>query len=131
MSKIVLVTGASGFIGFHLAAARPAAASAVGAMPRHPENYDGAGEAVAGDVSDAASLAGALDGVDVAYYLVHSLTSGDFQDKDSTVARNSATACADAGVERIVYLGGLGSDDEHLSPHLRSRRRVEQLLQAG
>jgi len=131
MTKAVLVSGASGFIGSHLASALVERGYQVRAMTRHPETYDGAGEAVAGDVSDPASLDAALAGVAVAYYLVHSLDSADFEAKDAQAARNFAAAAARAKVERIVYLGGLGAQDGHLSPHLRSRRKVEQLLAAG
>jgi uncharacterized protein YbjT (DUF2867 family) len=59
---------------------------------------------------------------------VHSLESQDFEDRDAEAALNFGRAAADAGVERIIYLGGLGVDDGELSPHLRSRRQVEQLL---
>ncbi len=101
------------------------------AMTRHPETYRGAGEAVAGDVQDAGSLASALVGCDVAYYLVHSLGDADFEERDAAAARTFAEAAADAGVGRIVYLGGLGDDADDLSAHLRSRRQVERLLGAG
>jgi uncharacterized protein YbjT (DUF2867 family) len=131
MAKVVLVTGASGFIGSHLATALLSDGYDVRAMTRHPEAYEGAGTPIAGDVFDPGSLAPALDGVDVAYYLVHSLDSADFEQKDAQAARNFAAACADAGVERIIYLGGLGASDGELSPHLRSRRTVERLLNAG
>ncbi len=131
MAKTVLVTGASGFIGSHLSAALVEAGYDVHAMTRHPDRYDGAGRAVAGDVSDPGSLAAALTGVQAAYYLVHSLGSDDFEEKDAAAATNFSHAASQAGVERIVYLGGLGSDDEDLSPHLRSRRKVEELLRAG
>jgi uncharacterized protein YbjT (DUF2867 family) len=131
MEKVVLVTGASGFIGSHLARALVADGYRVRAMTRHPETYDGPGEPVAGDVGDRAALATALDGVDAAYYLVHSLDSADFEDRDARGARNFAAASADAGLERIVYLGGLGSETEDLSAHLRSRRLVERLLREG
>jgi uncharacterized protein YbjT (DUF2867 family) len=97
-------------------------------MTRHPDDYDGAGEPVYGDVGDEDSLRPALKGVDVAYYLVHSLESDDFEDKDADAALNFGKAAADEGVGHIVYLGGLGVDDGELSPHLRSRRQVEQLL---
>jgi uncharacterized protein YbjT (DUF2867 family) len=66
--------------------------------------------------------------VDAAYYLVHSLESADFEDKDADAALNFGRAAADNGLERIIYLGGLGVDNGDLSPHLRSRRQVEQLL---
>src|ERR1700733_722567 len=97
-------------------------------MTRTPARYDGPGEAVYGDVADSASLKQALDGVDAAYYLVHSLESDDFEDKDADAALNFGQAAAQNGLERIIYLGGLGVDDGELSPHLRSRRQVEQLL---
>jgi uncharacterized protein YbjT (DUF2867 family) len=128
MSKTVLVTGASGFVGSHLSRALVEQGHQVRAMTRHPESYTGAGTAVAGDVGDAESLVAAFVGVEVAYYLVHSLDSDDFEDIDADAALNFGGAAADAGVERIIYLGGLGVDDGDLSAHLRSRRQVEQLL---
>jgi uncharacterized protein YbjT (DUF2867 family) len=128
MAKTVLVTGASGFIGSHLSRALVESGHRVRAMTRHPDDYEGAGEAVYGDVFDAESLAPVLRGVDAAYYLVHSLDSNDFEEKDADAALNFSGAAADAGLERIVYLGGLGVDDGELSPHLRSRRQVEELL---
>ena len=84
---------------------------------------------VAGDVLDRPSLDSALRGVDVAYYLVHSMgSSGSFEDTDRQAALNFGEAAKAAGVERIIYLGGLGSDQEELSPHLRSRQEVGQIL---
>ena len=128
MASTVLVTGASGFVGSHLASALVEAGHTVRAMTRRPADYTGAGQPVAGDVSDPATLAEALAGVDAAYYLVHSLDSGDFVERDAEAARNFSAAAAEAGVERIIYLGGLGREDQELSAHLRSRREVEQLL---
>ncbi len=128
MAKRVLVTGASGFIGRHLTTELTSAGHEVRAMTRNPQSYDGQGEAVYGDVDDADSLATALRGVDAAYYLVHSLDSDDFEEKDAAAALNFGGAAAEAGIDRIVYLGGLGVDDGELSAHLRSRRQVEQLL---
>ena len=128
MGSTVLVTGASGFVGSHLATALVEAGHRVRAMTRHPERYDGAGEPVQADVADRASLDEVMAGVDVAYYLVHSLDSDDFVAKDAEAARNFSAAAARAGVERIVYLGGLGREDQELSDHLRSRRQVESLL---
>ena len=127
----VLVTGASGFVGSRLAAALEEAGHEVRAMTRHPERYEGAGTPVAGDVGDESSLRTALDGCEAAYYLVHSLDSPDFQEKDAQAARSFGRAASDAGVRRIVYLGGLGNDSDDLSAHLRSRRQVEQLLADG
>ncbi|MET0999669.1 MAG: NADH-binding protein, partial [Marmoricola sp.] len=74
-----------------------------------------------------ASLMGPLEGVDVAYYMVHSLDDADFERKDAEAARAFASAAAEQGVRQIVYMGGLG-DDGDLSAHLRSRREVESLL---
>jgi uncharacterized protein YbjT (DUF2867 family) len=73
-------------------------------------------------------LYAALDGVDIAYYLVHSLDDADFERKDAEAARAFSRAAAARGVSQIVYMGGLGDDDEKLSAHLRSRRQVEGLL---
>ncbi|MDQ2751215.1 MAG: NAD(P)H-binding protein [Actinomycetota bacterium] len=131
MGKQVLVTGASGFVGSRLCTELLAAGHRVRAMTRRPEEYDGAGDPVAGDVDDPASLRAALDAIDVAYYLVHSLGDDDFERRDADAARNFGAAAAGAGVERIVYLGGLGDDDGTLSAHLRSRREVEALLGTG
>lgn len=128
MGRRVLLTGASGFIGRNLAPALVDAGHELRAMTRHPDSYTGPGEAVFGDVEDADSLDTALRDIDVAYYLVHSLDSDDFEAKDADAAINFGGAAARAGVGRIVYLGGLGVDDGDLSAHLRSRRQVEQLL---
>jgi uncharacterized protein YbjT (DUF2867 family) len=124
----VLVTGATGFIGRRLVPELVEQGHSVRAMTRRPEEYDGPGEPVAGDVFDRASLTDPLSGVDVAVYLVHSLDDPDFEQKDADAARTFAKAAVACGVRQIVYLGGLGSGDDKLSPHLRSRREVEQLL---
>ncbi|GAA1436796.1 NAD(P)H-binding protein [Mycobacterium cookii] len=124
----VLVTGATGFIGRRLVPALVEAGHDVRAMTRRPEAYDGQGTPVGADVSDLESLRPALEGVDVAIYLVHSLDDPDFERKDADAARNFSAAAAAAGVSQIVYMGGLGDDDGELSAHLRSRREVEGLL---
>jgi uncharacterized protein YbjT (DUF2867 family) len=100
-------------------------------MTRRPEQYDGPGEAVAGDVQDPGSLAEALAGCAAAYYLVHSLASADFERLDAQAARAFGAAAGEAGLRQVVYLGGLGRDDDALSAHLRSRREVEGLLGTG
>lgn len=127
MSRI-LVTGATGFIGRRLVPALMERGHEVRAMTRHPDTYDGPGDAVRGDVGDADSLYAALEGVDIAYYLVHSLDDADFERKDAEAARAFSRAAAAREVAQIVYMGGLGDDDEDLSAHLRSRREVEKLL---
>ncbi|QNG36882.1 NAD(P)H-binding protein [Geodermatophilaceae bacterium NBWT11] len=124
----VLVTGASGFVGGRLTSALVEEGHRVRAMTRRPDAYEGAGEAVAGDVTDEGSLRRAMEGCEAAYYLVHSLDAADFQDRDAAAARTFGRAAADAGIRRIVYLGGLGDDADDLSAHLRSRREVERLL---
>jgi uncharacterized protein YbjT (DUF2867 family) len=131
VTKTVLVSGASGFIGSHVAARLAEDGYRVRAMTRHPRSYHGAGEPVEADVSDPGSLAAAFAGVDVAYYLIHSLGSDDFEQRDADAARNFAEAAAAADVERIIYLGGLGANDGTLSAHLRSRRDVEKVLESG
>src|SRR4051794_23650138 len=121
----VLVTGASRFVGSRLTPVLVAEGLEVRAMTRNPERYRGAGRPVAGDVGDRESLRTALAGCETAYYLVHSLGNPDFERQDAEAARTFARAAADAGVRRIVYLGGLGRDGDQLSRHLRSRRQVE------
>jgi uncharacterized protein YbjT (DUF2867 family) len=131
MAKQVLVTGASGFVGSHLAEALEMRGHSVLAMTRHPDTYAGAGKPIFGDVYEPASLRSALADVDAAYYLVHSLARQDFVEKDAEAARSFGTAAADAGLERLIYLGGLGQEGADLSAHLRSRREVERLLGTG
>ncbi len=123
----VLLTGATGFVGRRLEPVLIERGLKVRAMTRSPEDYDGEAEPVAGDVFDADTLGPALEGVDVAVYLVHSLGDRDFERRDAEAAKAFGRAAAQAGVRQIVYLGGLGGDGE-LSPHLRSRREVESLL---
>jgi uncharacterized protein YbjT (DUF2867 family) len=86
---------------------------------------------VRGDVHDPDTLPAALEGCRAAYYLVHSLDSKDFERLDAEAATAFGRAAAEAGVEQIVYLGGLGSESDDLSKHLRSRREVESLLGAA
>ena len=124
----VLVAGASGFVGRRLCPALIEAGHGVRAMTRHPDSYTGEGEAVYGDVHDADTLPKALAGCRAAYYLVHSLDSKDFERLDAEAARAFGQAAAEAGVQQIIYLGGLGSESDQLSSHLRSRREVEGLL---
>lgn len=129
-----LVTGATGFVGGRLVPALGDAGHDVRTLVRDADSYEPpAGvDVVEGDLLDPPTFADALDGVDCAYYLVHSMRAGeDFEQRDRTAAENFATAASEAGVDRVVYLGGLGEEGEELSPHLRSRREVEALLAEG
>ena len=129
---VVLLTGATGYVGGRLLAALERSGVRVRCLARRPEfmrSRNGTSEVVAGDLFDRNSLDGALEGVRAAYYLVHSMGSrGSFEEMDRQAAQNFADACRAAGVERIIYLGGLGNDQEALSPHLRSRHEVGNIL---
>jgi uncharacterized protein YbjT (DUF2867 family) len=126
----VLVTGATGFVGSRLAVALESAGHSVRAMTRRPEGYRGPGAAVGADIGDPGSLVAALAGCDAAYYLVHSLAAADFAERDRRGAEAFGTAAAEAGVGQVVYLGGLGDEDDALSNHLASRREVEGILRS-
>lgn len=121
----ILVTGATGYVGSELVNELLARGHPVRSLSRRGA---GGGDARKGDVLSGAGLPEALEGVRTAYYLVHAMgTGGDFAAKDRQSAVNFAEAAANAGVERVVYLGGLGSED---SEHLRSRHEVADLLRA-
>jgi len=129
----VLVTGATGFVGRRLVPALLDAGHEVTALVRDAGRYDPPPgvRVVVGDLLDPGSFDAALD-VEAAYYLVHSMTArDDFADRDRRAAENFAHAASTAGVERVLYLGGLGEEQDRLSAHLRSRREVERVLETG
>ncbi len=133
---LVLLTGATGYVGGRLLQALEQRGQRLRCLVRRPENLrarvSAEIEVVAGDVLDPESLPQALHGVKVAYYLIHSMgEKGSFEENDRRAAENFAQAARDAGVERIIYLGGLGNDEESLSPHLRSRHEVGEILRAS
>jgi uncharacterized protein YbjT (DUF2867 family) len=128
----VVVFGASGVIGSALLPDLQAEHEVV-AVSRRPRESREAGLAwAAADVTDRGAVADAVAGADVVYYLVHSLGSPDFAERDALGADVVAREAEAAGVRQIVYLGGLGDDAPDLSPHLRSRRETgERLAAAG
>ncbi len=135
-AKLILLTGATGYIGGRLVKALEARGRHVRCLARQPEflraRVAGHTEVVAGDVLDSVSLDRAMSGVDTAFYLVHSMQRGsDFSEKDRQAAQNFGAAARAAGVRRIIYVGGLGDDRLELSAHLRSRHEVGDVLRAS
>lgn len=134
---VILLTGATGYVGGRLIPSLEQQGVRLRCLVRNPEKLKSqvapTTELVAGDVRDAASLERALKGVHTAYYLVHLMSgSKDFEKEDRLAAANFARAAADGGVRRIIYLGGLGDDtDPDLSPHLRSRHEVGEILRGA
>ena len=132
----ILLTGATGYVGGCLLEELQRRELSVRCLVRRPEKLAGrtaaTTEIVTGDAGDPAALARACAGVDVAYWLVHSMESGvDFERADRLAAERFATAARDAGVKRLIYLGGLGAEDDRLSAHLRSRHEVGAILRAS
>lgn len=135
-AKVVLVTGATGYVGGRLVTVLEGAGVHLCCLARRPaalaSRVSPTTEVVAGDVFDPVSLERALTGVDVAYYLVHSMGAhGDYLEMDRVAARNFGDAARRAGVGRIVYLGGLATDDTALSKHLKSRMETGAVLRAS
>ncbi|QFQ98968.1 SDR family oxidoreductase [Streptomyces phaeolivaceus] len=135
-----LVTGATGYLGGRLVPELLEAGYGVRCLARSPGKlrdhpWVGRVEVVGGDVTDAESVGAAMEGVDVAYYLVHALGTGrGFEETDRRAARIFGERARAAGVRRIVYLGGLtpaGVPEHELSPHLRSRAEVGRVLLAS
>ena len=133
----VLVTGATGYIGGRLVPLLLEAGHEVRCLSRDPRRLDGLPwrsrvEVAAGDVLDPASLAPALSGCDAAYYLVHAMAAGPgFDERDRAGAAHFRDAAAAAGLQRIVYLGGLAPEEAALSKHLGSRQEVGRVLAGG
>ena len=131
----ILVVGGSGYIGSRLVPLLQARGHELVLTSREVRSLaarfpDARG--VAADLLEPGTLGPALEGVDLAYYLAHSMGEGEhgFADRDRRAAGNFASAAAEAGVGRIVYLGGLGNDEERLSPHLASRHETGAELAA-
>jgi uncharacterized protein YbjT (DUF2867 family) len=132
-SPLILVTGATGYVGGRLWRRLEDLGHRVRCLVRSPERLLGrvgpTTEVVRGDVFEPATLRQALKGVRSAYYMIHSMGSREgFEDLDRQGAQNFSAAARDAGVEQIIYLGGLAPEDQTLSPHLRSRHEVGKIL---
>jgi uncharacterized protein YbjT (DUF2867 family) len=136
----ILVTGATGYVGARLVTrllekgyrVRATGRSLAGLRKRPWANRSGV-DLFPADALDPASIAKACEGCTVAYYLVHSMApgEGEFEEKDRQAARNMAQAAAEAGLSRLIYLGGLGEATPALSRHLRSRSEVAEILSSG
>lgn len=132
--QTVLLTGATGYVGGRLLPLLESQPIKLRCLTRNPEKIrsqvKSSTEICRGDVQEPPSLEAALEGVQTAYYLVHLMSgSHDFEKEDRQAATNFATAAQKAGVQKIIYLGGLGDDaDTKLSPHLRSRHEVGEIL---
>jgi uncharacterized protein YbjT (DUF2867 family) len=132
MSSLILLTGASGYVGGRLLNRFESEGRRVRCLSRHPvflePRVGEQTEVLHGDLLDRESLHGVFDDIDTAYYLVHSMADAEhFEEKERTSARNFADAAHAAGVRRIIYLGGLGHGSE-LSPHLETRQEVGRIL---
>ena len=131
--QLIMLTGATGYVGGRLLKILEQRGYRVRCMARRPDiltsRVSSSTQVVEGNVLDIDSLKVALNGVRVAYYLIHSMNSEDsFEEIDRKAAHNFAEIAKAAGVKRIIYLGGLGNDEEDLSPHLRSRQEVGNIL---
>ncbi|MFB6128098.1 MAG: NAD(P)H-binding protein [Halolamina sp.] len=129
----VLVVGATGFVGQRLVRRLTERGHSVVAFSRSASRAtfpDGV-EPFEGDLGDPSSLEGLCHDVDVAYYLIHSLTADNFAELDRRYARRFQELASEAGVDRVAYLSGISGDEDDLSPHLESRREVESVLAEG
>jgi uncharacterized protein YbjT (DUF2867 family) len=134
--RLVLLTGATGYVGGRLLKALEVQGAHVRCLARRPAflqpKVASQTEVVAGDVLERSTLKDAVEGIHTAYYLVHSMGSaGGFEDEDRQGAQNFADTAREAGVDRIIYLGGLGEPGRALSPHLRSRHEVGDVLRSS
>jgi uncharacterized protein YbjT (DUF2867 family) len=135
-TRRILVAGATGYVGGRLIPRLLEKGYRVRCLVRDAARIEGRGwkqvEVVSGDVLDYQTLAPALQGVDTAYYLVHSMAAGEqgFEERDIIAAQNFGRAAQAAGIRRIIYLGGLGRDEDELSHHLRSRHAVGEQLRS-
>ncbi len=136
LEPTILLTGSTGYVGGRLLPLLLERGEHVRCMTRRPpasldEVPDGV-EIVKGNALDQESLNSALQGIEIAYYFIHSMGSNDdFEKTDRLAAENFADACTRQRVKRIVYLGGLGNPDHQLSKHLRSRQEIGDVLRTS
>lgn len=135
IDRKILLTGATGYVGGRLLPLLQTSGYSVRCLTRREiaiQPTDNRTEFVLGDVLDYPSLETAMQGIDTAFYFVHSMGSKtDFENEDRQAATNFTRAAKSAGVERIIYLGGLGNRDSHLSKHLRSRQETGDVLRSS
>lgn len=137
MAKLILVTGATGYIASRLIPQLLERGHRIRAFARHPQRLVSRSwfpqvETAAGDVMDASTLEPALEGVHTAYYLIHNMASGHgYTERELQGARNFAHAAEAAGVQHIIYLGGLADEEQHIAPHMRSRIETGATLRHG
>lgn len=131
----VLLTGSTGYVGGRLLPLLTDAEISVRCMNRRSSEHHASQanvETVIGNVLDYDSLPPALEGIETAYYFIHSMGDNeDFERTDRRAAQNFARACTESGVKRIVYLGGLGDEADDLSTHLRSRLEIGNILRTS
>ena len=135
-SPLIILTGATGYVGGRLLAQLEQLGLTVRCLTRRPEALEQSvgpkTEIAFADMQDPSRLSSAMEGGTIAFYLVHSMGAADgFEDRDRAAAQNFGAAAHAAGVRRIIYLGGLGEEDQANSPHLRSRREVGEILRAS
>ncbi|MBU2455304.1 MAG: NAD(P)H-binding protein, partial [Proteobacteria bacterium] len=139
-TPLILITGATGYIGGRLVLRLLKAGYRVRAMARSMDKIKGRSwqpssnlELVSADLLDPESLKGALKDCDIAYYLVHSMSEEhkDFVDADRRAAKNFILVSGQNNIQRIIYLGGLAGNEPNASLHLKSRAEVETILQSG
>lgn len=137
MDRLILVTGATGYIASRLIPRLLDAGYHVRCLAREPLRLKGRSwfryvEVVQGDVTNPATLDAALNGVHTAYYLIHNMTYGHgYTSLELDSARAFAFAAQRAGVEHIIYLGGLADPEQHIAPHMRSRIETGRVLREG
>ena len=137
MAKLILVTGATGYIASRLIPRLLDSGYRVRCLARDPLRLQGRGwfnqvDIIQADVTTPASLTHAFDGVDTAYYLIHNMSAGHGYTKiELDGAHNFASAAEATGMQHIIYLGGLADPEQHIAPHMRSRIETGKVLREG